>query len=267
MLRNREAEHAEIGHLRDDIERDRLIGEMPAVGVRHHLAFGKLAHLLAHRHQRFVVGPADGEVVEVAQQAHQPRAPLVVAGHQGFDRTREPRRHAGGAQTEIGRAHDLALTHRDAARDLRQEFADPDRDHQLLRFAQRAGVMGALGKGGHLTDAFDIGGEPGQPVGGALLALEQPLDGVGVDSDARTHGRRRVPQDRFRGQRRLAGKSQEFEPGIAPGCLRQHRDPPRRYFQRLSTSHVNGMQRPKMHHPQDRIEPRCVLDFHYFTAS
>ena len=79
-------------------------------------------------------------------------------------------------------------------------------------FAQRAGVMSALGKGGDLADGFDIGRKPGQSMGGALLAVEQALDGVGLDPHALAHRRGRVPQHRFRGERRLAGKARSFSP-------------------------------------------------------
>ncbi len=144
-----------------------------------------------------------------------------------FERTCQARRHRGRGQSEIGGTNDLALAHRNAAQNLRQKFADPDLDQEFLDLAQRAGVMGALGEGRHLADAFDIGREPGEAVGGALLAVEQPLDGMGLDPDPAAHGSDGVAQDRFRGEVRLAGEREEFEPGISPGRLLQHLNPPR----------------------------------------
>ena len=154
----------------------------------------------------------------------------VVVDHQVFERARQARRHVGDAQAEIGGADDLALAHWNAAQDLRQEFTDADRDQQLLDLAQRAGDVRALGKGADLADALGIGREPGEAVGGALLAVEQAVDRVGIDPDPRAHGGGRVVEDRVRGQGRLARQGEEFEAGIAPGRLLQHLhvNPPRR---------------------------------------
>ena len=68
---------------------------MPGVRARHHFAFGELAHLFADRGELVVgAGAADGEVVDLAQQGHEPRAALFVAGRdQALERTGEARRH------------------------------------------------------------------------------------------------------------------------------------------------------------------------------
>ena len=79
---------------------------------------------------------------------------------------------------EIARPHDFALAHRNAADDLGEIFAEPDADQMLLDFAEVAVADHALGIGGELAHRLDIGGEPGQPVGRALLAVEQAADGV-----------------------------------------------------------------------------------------
>ncbi len=89
---------------------------------------------------------------------------------------------AAAREPEIGQPHDLALAHRNAAEDLREIFAEPDADEQLLDLAEAAGRMHALGIGGELADRLDIGREPGEPVGGALLAVEDAADGVGLDA-------------------------------------------------------------------------------------
>ena len=195
VLRDREAEHAEVRHLRDDVERDRCVGEMPAMRLRHHLAVGEFAHLLAHRHQRFVdVRTADGEIVEVAQQRHQPRAALLVAG--AIRLSSGPAMRAATAAAlrprSAGRTNSPWLIGMPPS-DLRQEFADARSRPAAPSISLSAPAsMSALGKGVDLADALDIGREPGEPMGGALLAVEQPVDGVGLDPDPRAHGGGRV---------------------------------------------------------------------------
>ena len=122
----------------------------------------------------------------------------------------------GGVEAEVGGPHDLALAHGNAARDLREIFAEPDLDEEFLDLAERAGVMQPLGIGRELADRLDIGREPGEAMGGALLAIEQALDRMALDRDPRAHGRDRVAQHRLGGEHRLARQHEEFEPGIAP---------------------------------------------------
>ena len=111
--------------------------------LRHDLAVGELAHLVAHRRQHLVEpAVADGDVVRWRHQFDQPRAALLAAGHQPFERAGAARSTtARRCKPEVGRAHDLALAHRNAAQHLRQIFAEPDSDQQLLDLAKRAGVM------------------------------------------------------------------------------------------------------------------------------
>ena len=78
-----------------------------------------------------------------------------------------------GGQAQIARPHHLALAHRNAADDLGEVFAERDAHEMFLDFAERAVGDHALGVGGELAHRLDIGCEPGQPVGGALLAIEQ----------------------------------------------------------------------------------------------
>ena len=88
--------------------------------------------------------------------------------------TRAPRSGAidGFRQAEIGEADDLALVHRDAAENLREIFAEADAGQQLLGLAKAALGRHPPGIAAQLLDRLDIGGEPGEPVGGVLLALD-----------------------------------------------------------------------------------------------
>ena len=85
------------------------------------------------------------------------------------------RRPARSGQAEIGRAHDLALAHRNAAersaRDIRR--ARCGRSAPRSRRSSPPSLH-ALGIGGELAHRFDVGRKPGEPMGGALLAVEQP---------------------------------------------------------------------------------------------
>ena len=56
--------------------------------------------------------------------------------------------------------------------DLCEIFAEADADQEIFGFAELAVACHALGVGGKLADGLDIGCEPGEPVGGPLLAIE-----------------------------------------------------------------------------------------------
>ena len=94
FFRDGQPEHAELGHVRDDVERDVGVAEMPIVGMRHHLALGELAHLLADRIER-IVEPAiaDRHAVMAAHQLDEPRAARRIVA--GLDQPLDPRRHPG----------------------------------------------------------------------------------------------------------------------------------------------------------------------------
>ena len=87
-----------------------------------------------------------------------------------------------GGEAEIGGPHDLALADRDAAENLRQIFAEPDADQQLFDLGEPPARLHARGIGGELPHRLDVGREPGEPVGGALLAVEQASDDAGLRS-------------------------------------------------------------------------------------
>ena len=97
-----------------------------------------------------------------------------------------------GGDAQIGQAHELALAHRDAARDLVEIFAKGDLMDQLLHLAELTLGLQPVGPMLHLAQRFDIGGQPCQPVHGVLISLEQH----GIDLARRRHPRR---DGRFRG--------------------------------------------------------------------
>ncbi len=111
---------------------------------------------------------------------------MMAAGDQVLDRIE--RAEVGGGEAEVGRAHDLALAHREAARDLRQVFAEADLQDQPLNFAEALRLMQALGPGEQLRQGGRIGRKPGEAMGGELRTVE----GGGVDlaagSDPRGDG-------------------------------------------------------------------------------
>ena len=103
FLRDRQAEHAEIGHVRHDLDRDVAVGQVPLVRMRHHFALGELAHLVAHRFERLVEpAVADGRAMMLAHQRDEPRAVLrgVAGRDQLFDRRRYARRRLLQRQSE-----------------------------------------------------------------------------------------------------------------------------------------------------------------------
>ena len=109
--------------------------------MRHDLTVGEFAHLLADRIECVVeAAGADGRVRPLAHQFGEPRAARrsVAGGDQMIDGRRHARRHGRRAQSEIGKAHDLALAHRDAAEHLRQIFAGADAHQKLFGLAEGA---------------------------------------------------------------------------------------------------------------------------------
>ena len=159
---------------------------------------------------------ADRRLVVPAHQLDQAGAALDIArGHQAFERSCHALGDRSGREPDIGRPHDLALAHRNAALDLREILADPDLDDELFDLAEAAGRVHALGVGRELADRFDVGGQPGQPVGRALLAVEDAADGVGLDADALAHGPHRIRQQPFGHQGGFAGQGDELDAGFA----------------------------------------------------
>ena len=152
-----------------------------------------------------------------ADQFNQPRAPFggVAAGDEAFDHRIDAGRHLRGRQAEIKWPHHFALAHRNAADDLGKIFAEPDANQKVFDLAKRALAGHARGVGRELPHRFDISGKPGEPVGRALLAVEQAPDQMAFHDHALTHFGRCVPQQGVEGRAGLAGEFDQF--GVGAG--------------------------------------------------
>ena len=167
--------------------------------VRHDLAFGELAHLVADRLERLVEAAiADGRAMMLAHQVGKPRAVFrgVASRDQFLDFRRDAVRNLFELQSKIARAHHLALAHRNAAEHLREVFAKSDPDEELFQLAEAPGFAHPLRIGGELAQRLGIGRKPRQPVRGALLAVDQFGGDAAVSGDARPDGPRRIGKQR-----------------------------------------------------------------------
>src|SRR5262249_43755351 len=63
LLRHGQSEHAELGHLLDDLDRDQFVLEVPAMGMRRHFAVDEAAELPPHFLERLVI---EAKLAEVA---------------------------------------------------------------------------------------------------------------------------------------------------------------------------------------------------------
>src|SRR4029078_7040415 len=77
------------------------------------------------------------------------------------------------SQPELMHAHDLALAHHHAAKQLTEIFACADLGEQPLDLPEAAIALHAPCIVRHLPYRFDIGRDPGEAMGRALLALER----------------------------------------------------------------------------------------------
>src|SRR5215208_3566587 len=129
----------------------------------------------------------------------------------------------GGHEPKICRTCELALTHRNTAGDLGEVLAQTNPDQELLERSKLGGAVHPLGISRDLADRFHVSGKPGEPVGGALLAFEQTLHGMGSPADALAHGSRGIPEHGFSRARNLAGHAYQFYHGTALITVGQHR--------------------------------------------
>jgi hypothetical protein len=161
LLRDRQAEHAELGHLRDDLERDVAVREVPLVRVRDDLGFREAAHLAAHRLERLVEARvADGRgAVALADRGDERRPVLrgVAAGDEPLDRRGPGGGGSLGGKPQVGRPDELVLAHRQAAERLGEVFAEADLEDQRLGLAEAALVLEAAAVGGHLPQRLGVG--------------------------------------------------------------------------------------------------------------
>ncbi len=114
---------------------------MPVMGVGRDLGLAEAAHLGADRLHVLVEAGLGRpwRALTLADQPHQGGAVLggVTFGDQGLDRLRAMARHLLGLQAEgRGRAHHLALAHRDPAEELLQVLAEADPHEERLGLAQ-----------------------------------------------------------------------------------------------------------------------------------
>ena len=205
----RKPEYAKLGHLRDDLERDVTIGAMPVLRVADHFTVGKFPHFFPDRFQRFIeTTRANRGAMACAYQFDQAGALLGVRafGDETFERRVDAGGDLGRRQAKIRRPNHLTLAHRDAAHDLREVFAKPDADEQVFGLSEGARAGHALGIGGELAHRFDIGGEPGKPMGGALLTVEHAANNPPLNDDAFPDLCRCVGQQGVESSTRLPGK-------------------------------------------------------------
>ena len=149
---------------------------MPVLRMRHDLGIGEAAHLRADRLEGLVqAGIADRARMGVRDQRREPGAGLdrVAGRDQLLDRAGPQGGDLRFLQPEIAWADDLALVHRDPAEDLREIFAKADARHQRLGLAEPSLGLHPAGIAAKLLDRLDIGREPGEAVGGVLLALDR----------------------------------------------------------------------------------------------
>jgi hypothetical protein len=160
-----------------------------------------------------------------AHQRGEPRAVLrrIAARDQLRDRRRHPLADPLRRQAEIGGAHHLALAHRNAAEHLREVFAEPDAYQQRLGFTEASCSRHPLGVTAELADRLHIGREPGEPVGRALLLVDQLCGNPPVLGDLRADRADRVGQQGFDRGRRLMRAGNEVGAGRRTGCGKRHR--------------------------------------------
>ncbi len=196
------------------------------MGVGRDLGLAEAAHLGADRlHVLVEAALADGGARALADQPHQGGAVLggVALRDQGLDGVRAVACDLLGLEAERrGRAHHLALAHRDAGEELFQVFAQPDAHQQRLGLAEAPLLGEARRIGAELADRLGIGREPGEPMGGVLLGLQalgrEPA--VGAD-EAGAHAPRGVRGERLRGEAGFLRQGDEI--GRGGGGLGGHR--------------------------------------------
>ena len=188
--------------------------------VGHDAVVGEFAHFLTDRIQR-VLEPAgaDRRIVMLPDQLDQAGAARrrVAGGDEMIDGRRHARGDRGRRQPEIGHAHDLALAHRDAAEDLGQIFAGADTNDEVLGFAEAPVIGKPLGIRGKLPNGLHIGGEPGETVGRALLAVEDACHRAAFDRDPIGDGTAGLGEERLDGADRVGKRGDDL---LALGSLR-----------------------------------------------
>ncbi len=186
------------------------------------------AELVAHHVERLV---AQGDVAEIAAGEHITQE-LGDAGADGLGvaETGE-RRDIGGAEAreivllegEIGGAQDLGLAQRNAARELREIFAEGHLQHEGFELAELAGCAEMLGPAVHLAQGFDVGRHPGIAVDGELAGFQAGCVDRAAGGDLRGDAAFRCGEQGLRGIERAGGEREKVgEKGRGVGLA--HKD-------------------------------------------
>src|SRR5262249_31367034 len=101
--------------------------------------------------------------------------------------------------------------------------AKSDADQQFLELAKRSLACHSRRIGCELANGLDIGGEPGQAMGGTLLAVEQTADHAALHRDLCAYLCCRLRQQRIEGCIGLAGELDQIGFSSRTGCSSGHR--------------------------------------------
>ncbi len=146
----------------------------------------------------------------------------VAGSDEMLDRGGDARRDRGRRKPEIGHAHDLALTHRNAADQLGEIFAGADAHQELLDLAEIAGRRQPQRIGFKLPDRLDIGREPGKSMGGALFAIEYARNRATLDRHPVGDGATGIVKESFDGCDRLTERGGQLMAGGHKGVGKRH---------------------------------------------
>ncbi len=144
--------------------------------MRHDLGLGEAAHLLANGVKRLVepgIAEARGPLRALDQLDHAGARLRRRAVDERADGRGEKAEQIAVSHAELVHAHDLALAHHHPAEQLGEVFARADLGEQALHLAETALALHALRIARDLLDGSGVGGDPGEPVRRALLALER----------------------------------------------------------------------------------------------
>ena len=81
----------------------------------------------------------------------------------------------------------------------------------FFNLAERTALTHPFGVGGELAHGLNIGGEPSQPMGGALLAVEQAAVGLACDNHPLAHFGRGVAEQSIKRACRLVAEVDQIE--------------------------------------------------------
>ncbi len=139
---------------------------------------------------------------------------------QRYDARRPERGDVFVRQAEVVGAHDLVLAHRDAADQLGQILGESGLQDQLLDLAELLLHSERTCPMRQLAQAFDVGREPGQPVRGTLLGIDQFAGDLSITRDLGRHARLGRGEKAFGAADGFIAGIQEFgRAGHDPNCV------------------------------------------------